>query len=573
MQFRHDFSNMEKEESKKRKERVPTKKELLNNLNQENQKETEKWADLKYYKKETYQSHQILEKLSCEKIANGTELSQLSQEDYFKLIFKNINNEAITEKLNEKVYLIEKIISCNDLMKYPLQDQMQIIFKKASVLSFDIILNVLGVQKETEKTQSKGKKLKENQALELILAYAQILKSGNFIFKSENKYDYVIDLAKRDYMIKQRNTIIQFLQNNAQNGIKKNYFNDANAEILKEVLNESCECVNGSYFLRESIFSKAKAEEFKKNYKEFYLKGISYWQNFAYDTNIKLGYVSDEQILKQIEDLEIIENNLAHPTIGQKRKYSFNYANSSLSASKKDENRIKAPLALSRHNNSGRDLLGDSDYKIERMKDGNEKLTVKSKLDGFAAEKIENKMQIDEENITVAAAAEFSYSITEKKIEKKSDKNLIKIENNGNADFAHQAVKSEAGINLNILKESLLKNFSPDSTNKKSDILNSIYNEFPDLKKNLKTDEIVSKLVDEIFVEIRNNLYLKEIEDKEANQVWIVLLDMFLKGNSYKKADIKKELNEKNIQVTDQNLNKILKKIAVYTNSSWNLKE
>jgi len=620
---------MEKDENKKRKDRIPSKKELLNNLNnQDNQKETaEKWVDLKYYKKETYQSHQILEKLSCEKIASGiaAEISYLSQEDYFKLIFKNINNEAITEKLNEKVYQTDKIISCNDLLKYPLKDQVQIIFKKASVLSYDIILNIIRVvdkeaaaaadkntQKilgiESTKTQSKfskennNNKLTEKQALELILCYGQILKSGNLIYKSENKYDYVTDSVKREYMIKQRNTIIQFLQNNSKTGIKRNYFKGAKEEILNEILSESCECINGSYFLRESIFSNAKALEFKTNHNEFYLKAISFWQSFAYDTSILLSYVSDEQVLKQIEDLEITteNNNISHsaaPIGGQKRKQSFNYANSgALAAGRRDySTKIKAPLALSRNNNSGRDLLMDSDYKIERMKDGgNDKLAVSSIYeDGFVGEKQqdENKMlmQIDDDQnkeATATVKVEHAYAEEEtKNVGKKksslSDKNLIKFENvkiskGGKSDLGQQqAVKSEAGININsfILKESLLKNFIPDSTNKKSDILNSIYNEFPDLKNNPNAEETLNKLFCELFVEIRNNFFLKEIEDKEANKVWSTLLDMFLKGNSYKKGEIKKELTDKSIHITDQSLNKILKRLAVYTNSSWNLKE
>lgn len=592
MQFRHDFSNMEKGENKKKKDRVPTKKELLNNLNQDNQKETEKWVDLKYYKKESYQSHQILEKLSYDKATNPPEISHLSQEDYFKLIFKNINNEAITEKLNEKVYQTDKILSCNDLIKLPLADQINIIFKKASVLSFDIILNVLGVESEDKKSslenakkiinsnnvekkfnsyQNKVSKLTEKQALELILNYGQVLKSGNFIYKSENKYDYITDSKKRESMIKQRNTIIQFLQNNSQNGIKKNYFNGANEEILKEILTESCECINGYYFLRESIFSKTKADDFKKNYRDVYLKGISYWQNFAYDTSIKLGYLSDEQVLKKIEDLEIIENNL-NQTITQKRKYSLNYANTVLSTNKKDENKIKVPLALSRNNNSNSNLLSDSDYTIEKMKDGIDK-NVKIKFDGNAnLEANENEMQIDDEN-----KADDLNKANLVKIEngKKSDKNIIKLEQKRDFEGNQKQVqtKNEIGINLNIIKDFLIKNSNIESANQKSDIINKIHSEFPNIKDDSKGDEIISKIIKEMFCEIRNKYYLREIEDKELNKVWTVLLDMFFKGNSYKKVDIKKELNEKNVQITDQSLNKILKRIAIYTNSAWNLKE
>jgi len=598
MQFRHDFSNMEKEDLiRKKKERVPTKKELLNNLNQDNQKEIEKWADLKFYKKETYQSHQILEKLTCEKISSSPEALLLSQDEYLKLIFKNIINEALTEKLNEKIYLTDKTISSNDLMKLPIQDQIQILFKKASVLSFEIILSLLGVDNHNNylehpkqgnlidsrsnyynKAQREAKfqesKISENQVLELILNYAHILKSGNLILKSEVKYEYVTDPKNREFMIKQRNTIIQFLQNNSQNGIKKNYFSGSNEIILNEVLNESCENVNGHYFLRESIFSKSKCEEFKNKYKEIYLKGISYWQNFQYDLSIKLNYVSDEQILKQIEESKNKESNQAE--VSKKRKLSSSYANLGVSL-KKEDSKLKAPLNLSKNNHSSKDLFGESDYKVEKDMLKNEVSNSTQQERKKNADKYENNQDIKQSHINSKDKKEEKAQIDNQNGKGIKEK-LMQIDsvmNQMQIDINETTIdKLEAkGINVKILKESLLNNYSYETPNKKTEMIKKIIEEFPYLQTNPNTNIVINSILDDLFLEIRENMYLKEIDDKEANKVWKILLEMFSKGSSYKKIEIKKALGDQNLQITDQNLNKLLKKIAIYSNLSWHLKE
>ncbi len=65
------------------------------------------------------------------------------------------------ENLNKKIYKSDKIISYNDLLKYPIQEQIHVKFKKAYVLSFDIIrvfykeAAVLKVQKLKAKYQRK----------------------------------------------------------------------------------------------------------------------------------------------------------------------------------------------------------------------------------------------------------------------------------------------------------------------------------------------------------------------------------------------------------------------------------
>jgi len=588
---------MEKEDlSKRRKDRIPSKKEFLNNLNTENKLETDKWVDLKYFKKDSFQSQQILEKLSCDKIKNNQEIKHLSHEDYFKLIFKNINNEPLTEKLNEKVYQSEKIFSTKDINKLPLEDQVQLIFKKASVVSFDVICNILGykMQKENEYANkhsninlkdsrhfkllsekdedyfTKVNKLSEKEILELVLVYGNILKSGNFIYKSEKKYDYITDLKKKDYYIKQRNTIIQLLQNYFNSGIKKNYFTGANEDILKEVLDESCEKKNGFYFLKESIFSKSKSDNFKNNYKDTYYKGVSSWQSFQYDQNIKLSFISDEQVLKKIEEMEINENYSNNPFVNKReRKYSSSYANlGEYTTVKKEDSKIKAPLAPKKNSYSSKELIGDLEYNSDNIITNSESGNIENgKTDNIHTYN-QIKMEVDHHepvNDYYSARAAFSGN-NKKSTRNKNQENVNKID-------SKEVANTDIGINLNVLKENLIKNYNSEEINKKNDLVKKIFSEFPELKGNPDGNHILNDLISELFSEINSNIYIKEIDDKEADKTWKVLLDLFSKGNSYKKVDFKKAIAEKNIQITDQNLNKLLKRIAVYSNQAWNIKE
>lgn len=623
MQFRHDFSNMENQEAaKKRKDRIPTKKELLNSLNQENVKEEDKWSDLKFYKKDSMQSYQIFEKLFCEKISKNPETPLLSQEDYLKMLFKNINSEALTEKLNEKVYQIEKIISACDILKLPFQSQVEVLFKKAFILSFDILLNILRIDKEPNdnkknnlgfknailndfkaiKEQGRPEGLKtEKELLELILKHAQVLNSGNFIYKSELKYDYVSDPKKKEFLIKQRNTIINIFQTNAEKGIKKAYFVGANEDVLNDVINECCQNNNGFYTLREAIFNKATTQEFIKKYQDIYFNGLLFWKNFSYDKEIKIKEISDKELYSQFEEAQqtsLSRQNKDFST-NKKRKLSLSYANLAVA----EEVKIKSPLALNR-NHSSKELIPDSGYRIERSKLNNKapqetllgnSRKIMNDIYPPATKNIDNVMDVDDGDNLAMRENSFNKADSVFVQENYKPQKPVSANNQNNTvanadaeaftpkpgkdraakakDIIEPDDRSQAGLNLELLKESILKNFNFEIPNKKIDLIKTLYEEFPELKSNSNSMNIINELIKQLFIEINSSLFIKELDDPEANRVWEVLLELFQKSNSYKKTEIKKALNQKDIQITDQNLNKLLKRLAFYSNQSWNFKE
>jgi hypothetical protein len=566
MQFRHDFSTMEKNEIKKRKEKFPSKKEILQISTNAENKEEEKWVNLNFYKKESYQSSQILEKLSCEFIEEKSEIPLMTQEDYYKLIFKNINNEAITEKINEKIYQKEKISSVQDLQKLNITEQIELLFKKTTILSFDFILNILGLnnlaneKKEFNnnnnnhnnhnygenkysngnliENKGKNKQITEEEILKLILAYSQMLNSGNFIYKSELKYDYVNDVKQKNILIRQRNTIINLLMKHKE--LKKKNFSGINENILTEILNESCIIKNGFYILKDEIFSKNKTEEFIIKYNKFYINEISNWETLGLDNDIKLVYIDDKDIYKNIQEIEDLKNIKK-----SKRKTSLNYdglgfnSNSNINNNnKKDDDNIKIPINPQKGNNL-------------REKDSN-----KSKEN-----QNENTLKdiniINDNNVEISSLENIKEIIPQKN---------TKNDNNNNNNNQTNKISSE------LINNSLLKIYDYDGINKKSEIFEKILIEFSELKKDNSFIELVKYQINEVFYEINEILFIKNIEERDDN-VWKLLLDCFSRKNSYKKTEIKKFISEGEFQITDQNLNKLLKRLANYSNSQWKLKE
>ena len=127
-------------------------------------------------------------------------------------------------------------------------------------------------------------------------------------------------------------------------------------------------------------------------------------------------------------------------------------------------------------------------------------------------------------------------------------------------------------ISIELINNAMLKIYDYEGINKKSEILQKILLEFADLQKENWFMESVKKSMNEVFYEIKENLFIKNIDQRD-DKVWKLLLDFFSKKSSYKKIEIKKMLNEKETQITDQNLNKLLKRLANYSNTQWNLKE
>ena len=216
----------------------------------------------------------------------------------------------------------------------------------------------------------------------------------------------------------------------------------------------------------------------------------------------------------------------------------------------------------------------NSDYKIVNSEKNNENMMV---IDDVceSSTTIENNSSNLEDNNVNKKNGKKKYGVEASPSKKNEKKNKLENENIL-LDAKEEAQKTIDGIvgtvNPEILKDNLLKNFNQDSCFKKTELIQKILDEFSDFN-NKDGLIILNNVIDQLFFEINDNLFIRDLEDKESDRTWKILLNLFSKNKSYKKTEIKKSLSDDNIQITDQNLNKLLKKIASYSNLNWNIKE
>ena len=469
-------------------------------------------------------------------------------------------------------------------------------------MSFDFILNILGLNNLSEKRdtnsnnnihnsnekENKGKikQISEEEIFKLILAYSQILKSGNFIYKSELKYDYISDNKQKNILIKQRNTVINLLMQHKK--LKKYYFSGIKENVLNEILNESCINNNGFYSLKDDIFSKNKSEEIKNKYKKFYLSEMSNWESLNYDNDIKVDFIDDKEILKNIEEIE----DLKIPKV-PKRKISLNYAglgyNENNNINKEDEV-MKAPINIPRGITSSNNLKENNiDYNINEIFNCNDdKNNPRKKINGEKNKKKDIIKLSQNENQDTPNNNKDNNDKNDIEIEDLNSNNNINNNdinknnnNNNNSNKKEKTPKKQKNnennnnnnkVSSDLINNSLLKVYDFEGINKKSEIFEKILIEFSDFNKENWFLDSVKKSINEVFFEINEILFIKNIDERD-DKVWKLLLECFFKKNSYKKTEIKKVISENELQITDQNLNKLLKRLASYSNNQWKLKE
>jgi len=259
IQFRNDFSHLEVNDNlnKKIKDKHIPRKESLGSFI-DGPKENI-WNDLKFYKTDTLQSYQILEKLFFEE--ESTKLSQLdflSNKEYQKLFFDNVNREVLLEKLYQKGG--ERVISYKELIEQPLAVKIEYVLKKINVIPFYLLKRYCLADEVSDKI-----------FLENCLKFANILKNGNLILKSEIRYDPNV---KKD-LITKRSYVINLLQNSKE-GIKRGDIKFLEINEINEILAELSESIEGNLFLKEnSCDNKNFIEKFEK----FYLSEVNHWDS------------------------------------------------------------------------------------------------------------------------------------------------------------------------------------------------------------------------------------------------------------------------------------------------------
>jgi len=284
LQFRPDFSNLD-EGNKKRSKSDKPKDKKFDNMKKEliiDDKLIDEWVNLKCYKYTqnskynlniilliTYLLFIILD-LECQIVFNKlfeeskmkvSKPETITKKDYFDIIFNNINKENQEELVNQKkVKNPSSTLTFKDLQDLPVENKIEYLMKKCNITSFTNLKNLI------IKSDKKLEKLYTDKTLiEILSRYADMLKNGNFIYKSELRYN------GRPQLINARDTIINILQNNPD-GIKKAEINSLvkiEKEELSEILSEIGMSLLTNWYLKEQKLDNSKfIEENKKIYEE-----------------------------------------------------------------------------------------------------------------------------------------------------------------------------------------------------------------------------------------------------------------------------------------------------------------
>jgi hypothetical protein len=319
MQFRNDFSHMEANEAKKKKAdskisasnlslltsvsgSQPLSRRDSVSLGRETSPFTEKteidtkWQAMKFYKPDTIQSYQIKDKLYYDDNIKYSKANFVDDEEYFDFLFSNVNREPIISR---------ESASYKNLMKQPLNVRIEFFMKKLHIVSFHKLKEFCKFQDERTEV-----------FLETVLRYARILKNGQFILKSECRYD---PNTKSD-MCTKRNYLINLIQN-SKDGVKKSEIKFLHPNEINEILSEIAQSVHGVYVFKEKDDLVESLSKKVKSFKSVYEKEINYWNSInlkTHQTN-NTGIVipaGKEPMSKLVSDkLESTDKNIVNSTI------------------------------------------------------------------------------------------------------------------------------------------------------------------------------------------------------------------------------------------------------------------
>lgn len=129
----------------------------------------------------------------------------ITNEEYYNFLYKNINNENLSENYTESLYLkAEKQQPIKETKDMPLDKKIEYFIRKMHLTSFYFFTSVL---KET--------KTNENLILEILSKYVHILRNGHLVLRSDVRYE------NKKNAITARNQVIAILQHNLQSGTEK----------------------------------------------------------------------------------------------------------------------------------------------------------------------------------------------------------------------------------------------------------------------------------------------------------------------------------------------------------------
>lgn len=224
LQFRPEFIVLdENNQNRKNKERAKDKYAKNTDVRENISKHTDEWINLeyidqnrkKYFKKEM-KNFLLKEKLYADENMDQdgyenlksnlmNKIEFISREDYYSFLFKNINNENIsesyTEALNSKA---EKQLPLKEMKEMPLDKKIEYFIRKVNFTSLSFFIQLLKETKPNEKL-----------IFEILSKYVNILKTGHLVLKSEIRYE------NKSHLIIKRNQIIAILQNNLHSGTEK----------------------------------------------------------------------------------------------------------------------------------------------------------------------------------------------------------------------------------------------------------------------------------------------------------------------------------------------------------------
>lgn len=269
VQFRNDFSHIEAAEASKKKTRekmiVSQRKESINMGLSDNRDSESKWTNLKFYKRETIQGYQVYDKLYFEETVQPNKLDYVDEDEYLNFFFSNVNKEVILDKSNP-----ERYYSYKELMSQPLQMRIEVVLKKVPVVTFEQLKKYCNVEKS----------VKSEEFLEMCLKYARITKNGNLILKSEIRYDPSV---KSD-MCTKRNYVINLLQNNNGEGLKRDDIFFLENQEKNEILSEIAYHTGGKYYLKESN-RESQNMSFINSFPDIYDRETSFWESISFKKN------------------------------------------------------------------------------------------------------------------------------------------------------------------------------------------------------------------------------------------------------------------------------------------------
>jgi hypothetical protein len=84
---------------------------------------------------------------------------------------------------------------------------------------------------------------------------------------------------------------------------------------------------------------------------------------------------------------------------------------------------------------------------------------------------------------------------------------------------------------------------------------------------------VVRENINNLCIEVNQSLFLRDVGDKEVNEVRAFLIEFLRSKGNAKKSEIKSHLISSGLNPTDSTLNKVMKSIGNYSANTWSLKE